>query len=138
MKAKQHIVITKDDHRRLEDLFFSDFGRAFRDASYLRALRGELNIARVVEAEQVPHDVITMNSVVRLQEAGGGEAEVFTLVFPEEANIAEGKLSVLAPIGTAILGYRVGDTVCWEVPGGTAKMVIEALLFQPERDGVVA
>jgi len=79
-----------------------------------------------------------MNSTVRLREFRDKDTETYTLVYPKDANIAEGKLSVLAPIGTAILGYRVGDWVEWQVPSGLIKFKIEELVFQPERDGVLA
>ena len=79
-----------------------------------------------------------MNSTVRLRLMGSKEVETYTLVYPEGADIAEGKLSVLAPIGTAILGYRVGDIVQWQVPSGEIKLRIEELVYQPERDGVAA
>ncbi|QDS99553.1 nucleoside diphosphate kinase regulator [Adhaeretor mobilis] len=138
MKPKRKIVIARDDYERLENLFHSEFAQAFSDKHYLHSLRGELDAATIVEMAEVPHDVVTMNSVVRLQETGSNEVGTFTLVYPVDANIAEGKLSILAPIGTAILGYRVGDKVRWQVPDGTAEFVIEELVFQPERDGVVA
>ena len=79
-----------------------------------------------------------MNSTVRLLDPRTKEVDTYTLVYPEDANIAEGKLSVLAPIGTAILGYRVGDVVRWQVPSGMTRVRIEELVFQPERDGAVA
>jgi regulator of nucleoside diphosphate kinase len=79
-----------------------------------------------------------MNSTVRLRQLRSKEIETYTLVYPTDANIAEDKLSVLAPIGTAILGYRVGDRVEWQVPRGAIRFKIEELVFQPERDGVVA
>lgn len=98
---------------------------------------GELDIAEIVAPEEIPPDVVTMNSTVRLRAVRSKEIETYTLVYPQNANIAVGKLSVLAPIGTAILGYRVGDTVQWKVPKGLIRFKIEELVFQPERDGVV-
>ena len=79
-----------------------------------------------------------MNSTVRLRDVRSSETDTYTLVYPQHANIAEGKLSVLAPIGTAILGYRVGDLVQWQVPSGLVRFKIEELINQPERDGIVA
>lgn len=66
------------------------------------------------------------------------EIETFTLVYPNEANISEGKLSILAPLGTAILGYRVGDLARWQVSSGVGRWRVEELLFQPERESVAA
>lgn len=136
--SPRSIIISKHDHERLESLLISEFGRAFNDKQYLQLLRRELGRATVVDAADVPPDVVTMNSVVRLREELSDEIETYTLVYPAAANIAEGKLSILAPIGTAILGYRVGDRVSWQVPNGTAHFYIEDLVFQPERDGIAA
>lgn len=137
MANRRQIIISKEDHQRLENLFASEFAAAFSDKPYLQSLRGELNIAKVVKPEKLPPNVVTMNSTVRLRQLRSKEVETYTLVYPEDADIAKGKLSVLAPIGTAILGYRVGDRVEWEVPSGQIRFKIEELVFQPERDGVV-
>jgi regulator of nucleoside diphosphate kinase len=76
-----------------------------------------------------------MNSRVRLKDLETNEEKVYTLVFPSEANLEQQKISILAPIGTAILGYRVGDTVEWRVPGGIRKLRLEEILYQPEAAG---
>lgn len=136
--ARKQIIITKQDHQRLNDLFMGTFVDAFRDKTYLNALRGGLASARIVDSSEVPIDVITMNSTIRLMDMNTKEVETFTLVYPEHANIAEGKLSILAPLGTAILGYRVGDTIRWEVPSGVGWWRVEELVFQPEREELAA
>jgi len=138
MASKRQIIVSKDDHDRLEKLFFSGFATAFSDKPYLQSLRGELDVAKIVPPDEIPPDVVTMNSTVRMRGNHSKEVETYTLVYPQDADIAEGKLSVLAPIGTAILGYRAGDTIRWPVPSGVIRFRIEELLFQPERDGVVA
>jgi len=83
----------------------------------------------------VPPDVITMNSRVRLYDLDADEELIFTLVFPEDADPAENKISVLAPIGMAMLGYRVGDTFEWEVPAGISRLRVLEILYQPEAAG---
>lgn len=129
------IYITKFDLHRLKELV--DVSLAFKeqDRGYLESLQHELDRAHIVEPAEVPHDVVTMNSRVRLRNVETGEETVYTLVFPAEAKIQENRLSVLAPIGTAILGYRVGDTVDWQVPAGTRTVRIEEILYQPEAVG---
>ena len=138
MVAKRQIIISKVDHEQLRNLFFSRFAAALGDKPYLQSLRGELNIAQIVDPDVIPPDVVTMNSTVRLQDVSTSEMDTYTLVYPRDADISEGKLSVLAPIGTAILGYRVGDLVQWQVPSGLVRFKIEELIFQPERDGIAA
>lgn len=73
-----------------------------------------------------------MNSRVRLQDMETGEENIYTLVFPSDADIEQNKISILAPIGTAILGYRAGDRVDWLVPAGKRKVRIQDILYQPE------
>jgi regulator of nucleoside diphosphate kinase len=76
-----------------------------------------------------------MNSRVGLVDLDTEEEMVYTLVFPHEADITQSKISVLAPIGTAILGYRVGDTLTWQVPDGMRRLRVKQILYQPEAAG---
>lgn len=137
MSVARTIIIGKEDHERLERLFMSRFATAFGDKPYLKLLRRKLDRALVVASDEIPPDVVSMNATVRLQELGRDEIDRYTLVYPQEANIAEGKLSVLAPLGTAILGQRVGDTVRWQVPSGWTRFRIQELVHQPACDSVI-
>ena len=130
------IYITELDRQRLEKLI-ELAGERSRVANheYLRRLEEELERAETVAPEEVPADVITMRSKVRLRDLNAGEEMVYTLVYPSEANFDEGKISVLAPVGTAMLGYRVGDTIEWVVPSGMRRLRVEELLYQPEAAG---
>ncbi len=76
-----------------------------------------------------------MNSKVHLLDLETKEEMTYTLVFPDAADIIAGKISVLAPIGTAMLGYRAGDTFSWEVPAGVRRIEVLAILYQPEASG---
>jgi regulator of nucleoside diphosphate kinase len=129
------IYITEYDLRRLKELLQVGISYAGRDRRSLESLEGELDRAHIVEPAAVPHDVVTMNSRIRLTDRDTNEANVFTLVFPSEANLDERKISVLAPIGIAVLGYRVGDTVQWQMPGGVRTLRIDEVLYQPEAAG---
>ena len=91
--------------------------------------------ADVVEAEAIPRDVVTMNSEVRLQDLDSGDIKVYRLVFPSQAR-TENSISILAPIGTAMLGYRVGDVIEWRVPKGIRRLKVLDVLYQPEAAGV--
>lgn len=125
------IYITEADMKRLRPLI--EGLKNSRDD--LRGLQAELENARVVAPATVPPDVVTMNSKVRLSDLETHEEIVYTLVFPDQANIEQGKISVLAPVGTAMLGHRVGDEFEWAVPAGFVRFRVEAVLYQPEAAG---
>lgn len=133
--GQRNIHITEFDLMRLRSLIIEARYSNYRDTPYLDSLAKELNEAIVVPSKEVPPDVITMNSRVRLRDLDADEEMVYTLVFPEDANISQGKVSVLAPIGTAMLGYRVGEIFEWQVPEGIRKIKIEEMLYQPEASG---
>lgn len=134
MKRRQ-IFITEFDKQRLNELIevAEDFGKQSRKD--LKDLIGELSRAKVVPSKAVPPDVVTMNSKVVLRDADTSEEMTYTLVFPHEADVDAGAISVLAPVGTAILGYRQGDVVEWRVPAGMRRIRIEKILYQPEAAG---
>jgi regulator of nucleoside diphosphate kinase len=129
------IYITEFDLSRLKELVNVGISFKERDRDYLESLRNELDRAHVVEPAAIPRDIVTMNSQVRIEDMDTGDENIYTLVFPSEARIAEKKVSVLAPIGTAMLGCRVGDTVDWSVPAGTRKVRIKEIPYQPEAEG---
>ncbi|NLG74442.1 MAG: nucleoside diphosphate kinase regulator [Chloroflexi bacterium] len=129
------IYITKSDAEKLRQLIQKANYSEYRGSPYLKQLAGELEKAQIVEPKEVPPDVITLNSKVRLVDEDLGEEMIYTLVFPEEADVTQGKISVLAPIGTAMLGYRVGDVFQWDTPGGKCTMRVKEIIYQPEAAG---
>lgn len=134
---RDRIYITETDYDKLRRLIAGRRGSG-ADADRLNDLEHELERAEVLDdTDQVPPDVITMNSEVRLMDVDSREIKVYKLVFPSQAR-AENSLSVLAPIGTAILGYRVGDVIEWRVPRGVRRLKVLDVLFQPEAAGVHA
>lgn len=133
--ANRKIVITQSDYEHLGELLSSKFTQAMGPSGYLAGLEAELERAEVVDPERVPRNAVTMNSTVKLRDLDTNEVETYTLVFPEQADIANNKLSVLAPVGTAILGQCVGDVLRWRVPGGWRRLKVERVLYQPERAG---
>jgi regulator of nucleoside diphosphate kinase len=126
------IVVTRPDLERLRTLIETVRARRRWEEMHLLALADELESAEVVEPERVPPDVVTMRSRVRVLDMVSGQATTYTICYPSEANVDAGRLSVLAPIGTALLGYREGDVVEWPVPGGVRVLKIEKLEHQPE------
>jgi len=132
------IYITSDNHRRLQ--IFLDAARAThaRDRDALQDLQNELDRAQVVPSQEVPPDVVTMHSQTRVLDLDTGEEMLFRLVFPGEADVDAGQISVLAPLGTAVLGYRAGDTFAWTVPAGVRRLKVLEVLYQPEANGTQA
>ena len=102
---------------RLEQLLDSP---ALRQLPAALALGAELERARVMAPDDVPDDVVTMNATVTCVDEVSGESHQFTLVFPQDADVATGRVSVLAPVGSALLGLSVGQAIDWQAPGGRA------------------
>jgi regulator of nucleoside diphosphate kinase len=135
MMSGKPIQITEFDLERLQKLLIEAKYTEYRKSQYLEKLQMELNRAEIVSPQEVPEDVITMNSTVCLVDLDTGEEEIYTLVFPDDAEIKQGKISIFAPIGTAMLGYEVGDVFEWEVPAGKRRLRVEKILYQPEASG---
>ncbi len=129
------IFITDTDRDRLEKLLLGTRMWSSRDKERLQALAEELAKAQTVASREIPGDVVTMRSLVHVKDMKAGTEMDLSVVFPSEADSEQGKISVLAPVGTALLGYRVGDTVEWNVPGGLRRLKIERILYQPEAAG---
>jgi regulator of nucleoside diphosphate kinase len=127
------IVMTHADHALLRDLLERI---PIQDRRHYRDFRRELARAERVSPREVPPDVVTLGSTVHLRELETDEPWTFTVCLPEEANIRESRISVLSPLGTAIIGCRVGDVVDWPVPAGTIRVEIENVVYQPEAAGV--
>ncbi|MGD9578717.1 MAG: nucleoside diphosphate kinase regulator [Syntrophorhabdus sp.] len=129
---KREIYITERDMERLQALI--DIGGK-KDAAYLERLEEELDRAKVVDPRDIPDDVVTMNSSVMVKDLDTNEEKTFVLVFPGKANMTENAISILAPVGTALIGYKEGDVIDWEVPAGTKRIQIIKVIYQPERNG---
>ena len=129
------IYITEPDYDRLSALIEKTRESNGVDREYLNKLEAELDRAEIVDPKIIPANVITMRSTVRLKDLVSGDENTYSLVFPTEADFSQGKISVLAPIGMAILGYKLGDTIEWTVPSGMRKLKVEQILYQPEAAG---
>jgi regulator of nucleoside diphosphate kinase len=129
------IDITDFDARRLNAVLARYEDLPVSGRREVNRLRRELDRARIVASREVSDRVVTMNSEVVLRDLDSGQEFICRLSFPDEANVEAGRLSVLAPVGTAILGYREGNVIEWEVPAGTRRIRIEKILYQPEAAG---
>ena len=131
---KQAIIMTAADHEELRCVVAALGRLSRRGLEEVAALERELTRAEVVAPQDVPPDVITMNSRAELLDLETAERMEFTLVYPADANVEEGKISVLAPLGAAMIGYRVGDEFEWSVPYGERRLRVTAVRFQPETE----
>ncbi len=125
------IYITKNDHKKLVDLINKKWNYNDSDKNLLT----ELNRAVIVEPQDIPSDVITMNSLVVFCDIESKEKLEYWLVFPDDADIGQRKISVLSPIGCALLGYKIGDTISVNAPNREKKIKVEKILHQPESHG---
>lgn len=133
--ARRSIYITQQDAARLSEWLRISWRRHDRDRQNLDVLRQELERARLVEPTEVPPDVITMHSRVHLEDPQTRQKIHCTLVFPEDAVAADERISVLAPLGAAILGCRTGDVIRFAAPGGRRTVRVLNVLYQPEAAG---
>ncbi len=124
-------VVSSLDKDRLEPVLGPGQGEGWPQAR-LRTLIGS---AKVVAPKRVPQDVVTMNSRVRIRDLQWEEVETLTLVYPEDSGDAPGTVSVTSPLGAALLGTRVGEEARWIGARGPRRVVVEAIEFQPEKEG---
>lgn len=124
------IFITDQDYHRLTALV----GQA--EGPLVEALDEELSRAHVMSQKEIPKNVVTMNSRIQFVDEATGQKNEMTLVYPQDANVDQNKLSILAPIGMALLGLTVGQEIDWKLPNGQKKRLkVEAITYQPEADG---
>ena len=134
LATKGDLVISSFDKWRLLRLLNSA-GTSSEYRVELEDLTHEIERGAVVPPWDIPPDVVTMNSSVRVTNLEAETTHSYRIVFPADANYENGKISILAPLGTALLGYRVGDVVNWHMPGGTRQLRIDAINYQPEAAG---
>lgn len=132
--ATPALIVSDRDYRRLEALLASDAAQSspVRDRLEQELLRAELRAPA-----DVPADVVTMNTVVVCTDESTGVERRLQLVYPRDADSASGKVSVLAPVGAALLGLSVGQSIDWPIPGGrTTNLRVTAIEYQPEASGL--
>ena len=128
------IFITDCDREELLTLIEgSDSQR--RDARHVDDLAREVDRADIVASNDIWPSVVTLRSRVLVRDLGLGTVEAYTIVEPDAADVARGRISVLAPVGTALIGSQAGDVVEWRTPGGTRRLLVEEVLYQPEAAG---
>jgi regulator of nucleoside diphosphate kinase len=133
--AARGIVLTEHDAAELTRLIQTRSAFYRHDLEHIETLTKELERADVVPAAMLTPDIVTMRSRVQVRDLETGTMGAYTIVTPMDADIAARRISVLAPLGTALLGYRAGDTVEWRMPGGRRRLLVEEILYQPEAAG---
>jgi regulator of nucleoside diphosphate kinase len=127
---RKGIVVTNSDIERLNQLLEATSPQS--NHSERCALEQELEGAEIVAADEISGNVVTMNSRVRLHDLERDVEFICSIVFPAEANADQRRISILAPLGTALLGYRAGQTVRFPAPGGLRTVRIKSIEYQPE------
>jgi regulator of nucleoside diphosphate kinase len=123
------IMITNSDLQRLLPVIEQS------DTPASEALEMELHRAVIVDPEQVPTDLVTMNSELVYEDVDTQTRRRVTLVYPKDADASRGRISVLAPIGSALLGLRVGQEIDWQTPSGPKRIRVVEVHYQPEANG---
>src|SRR5690242_11039117 len=118
IQLNNELVLTTDDYKILIAHLNSGNAKTAFDPRNAEALHAELKKAKLVDKENFPEDVVRINSTVRIKTEDKNEIMQFRLVTPDKANFKEGRVSIMAPIGTALIGFRKGQQVKWKVPGG--------------------
>jgi len=129
-KINTRLVLTKDDHRLLTSFLNGRQGKTAFDRKNAEDLKAELKKAEIVSKDDLPIDVVKLNSRVTIKAEDKNEIMELMLVTPDKANIKEKKISVLAPIGTALIGFREGQKVKWQVPAGKRTFTILEVINQ--------
>ncbi|MBD1405156.1 nucleoside diphosphate kinase regulator [Leclercia adecarboxylata] len=131
--SRTTIIINELDAERIDRLLEQP---AFASLPIASALNDELDRAQMCAPQDMPANVVTMNSQVKFRDLTTGEVRTRTLVYPAQMTDSSTQLSVMAPVGAALIGLRTGDTIHWELPGGTAThLEVLELVWQPEAAG---
>jgi len=135
MMRDRPIVIAESTERMLRSLLTARAATR-HDQEHLEELGVELDRALVLAPGEMPANVVTLQATVRVLDLESGERQEFELVSPAEADVKARRISVLAPLGTALLGYREGDEVEWLMPGGLRRLRIERVMRAPDHTSV--
>jgi regulator of nucleoside diphosphate kinase len=130
------VTVTDVDSHRLRRLIDDPPSSERQEVRSLESLEEHLSDAEVLPAPQIGPDVVTIGSQVRVRDLDTQRTRVIRVVLPGVSDADAGRISVLAPLGGAVLGRRVGDHVVWHAPGGLRRLRVEAILYQPEREGL--
>ncbi|MEL7587332.1 MAG: nucleoside diphosphate kinase regulator [Prolixibacteraceae bacterium] len=129
------IVITELDYVRLSQLILLTKNNKTIELRNLDFLRQEIARAKRVDSKKMSADYVTMNSEIEILDLDSNKTMTLKLVYPQEADFRSGRISILSPLGSALLGYKVSRTISFEVPKGTKQIKITRIIYQPEANG---
>ncbi|MFO7445148.1 MAG: nucleoside diphosphate kinase regulator [Ignavibacteriaceae bacterium] len=132
---KREIFITELDYERLCNLVNHAKAQKSVEIKNLDALGAEIKRAKIIEPKDIDPEFVTMNSEIEVIDMDNNKEMKIKLVYPKEADFKKGYISVLSPLGSALIGYRKGDMITFEVPAGRKKVKIKSILYQPEAHG---
>lgn len=132
---RNEIILTEVDYVRLNSLIYRLLGKDNQDIRALNFLNIEIKRAKKIYPKKIMSDFVTMDSHIEVKFLETGKTRELKLVYPQNANYEEGLISVLSPLGCALLGFKAGDSVTFEETGRTQTVRIEKVLFQPEANG---
>ncbi len=133
--TKKPVYITEYDMQRLLKLL-SGIQYCPQERAHIELLIEEMERAEIVPSEKVPQHVVTLNTRMRVKDLDSSQETSIQLVFPNDEDFEHGKISILTPIGAALIGYSKGDIAEWPIPAGIRRLRIEEITYQPEADGL--
>ena len=128
-RQKNRLMLTKDDHAKIMSYVKRGYPGTF-NRNDAQGLELELKKAKIVNAEELPRDVVRLDSTVIIKEEKENKLMQLMVVLPEKADIRNKKISIMSPIGTALIGFRKGEKVKWKVPAGTKTFMIMDVCHQ--------
>ncbi len=129
------LILNRLDYNRIKKCIADAKQFNSINASEAESLMTELNSAKIVDPEKIPSNVVTMNSIVKISFLNDNKHLEFQIVYPDQANLKERKISIFSPIATALIGYKVNDEIEWLVPAGLTRIKINEIIYQPEASG---
>lgn len=132
---ENEITLSKIDYWRLNSLILRMLDKKDQDIRELNFLNIEIKRAKKVESRKITPDIVTMDTQLEATFLNSGKTMILSLVYPQNANYKEGLISVLSPLGRALLGCKAGETISFKSPGGIFSVRIDKIIFQPEANG---
>ncbi|MGZ5188117.1 MAG: nucleoside diphosphate kinase regulator [Kaistella sp.] len=131
----KQILITKQDFTRIhKSISDARLNNSIKKDEAEKLLK-ELHSAKMVASEEIPADVVTMNSIVKFHFENNQKEMQFQIVYPAQADFKNGKVSIFSPVASALIGYGIKDEIDWIVPSGMTKIIIDDIVYQPEAAG---